>query len=369
MPDEAPRPRTSTRDLATTRKALAAWLSEQVDDTVTVSELDIPPTNGMSSETLLFDAAWRGATHRLVARVAPDPANLPVFPAYDIGAQFRVIRELAELGTVPLPTARWCEEDTSVLGAPFFVMDRVDGVVPPDILPYNFGDCWLFHASPDEQDRVQRGSVEVLAAIHAIDDAPRRFAYLDAGGDAPTPLRRHFTKERAYYDWVAGDERSPLLDDCFAWLDEHLPADEGPARLSWGDARIGNVLYRDFRPVAVLDWEMATVGPRELDLGWMIFLHRFFEDIAHDYGLPGMPHFLRRDDVAATYEELTGHTPRDLDFYTMYAATRHGVIMSRIARRAIHFGEAEPPAHADDLIPHRTALRRMLDGSYWTGLP
>jgi len=110
---------------------------------------------------------------------------------------------------------------------------------------------------------------------------------------------------------------------------------------------------------------LAALGPRELDLGWMIFLHRFFEDIAAKLGMPGMPHFMRRDDVAATYESLTGHTPRALDFYTMYAALRHGIIMSRIQHRAIHFGEATMPADVDDLIMHRATLEAMLAGTYW----
>ena len=54
--------------------------------------------------------------------------------------------------------------------------------------------------------------------------------------------------------------------------------------LNWGDARVGNILYRDFAPIAVLDWEMATVGPREVDLAWMIFLHAFFHDMAVTFG-------------------------------------------------------------------------------------
>src|SRR5262249_11141778 len=153
----------------------------------------------------------------------------------------------------------------------------------------------------------------------------------------------------------------PLIEAAFDWLHAHWPADEGETVFSWGDSRIGNILYRDFEPVAVLDWEMAGLAPREVDLGWLIFMHRFFEDVAETYGLPGMPNLLRRDDVAATYEALTGHMPHDLDFYTMYAATRHGIIMSRIARRSIHFGEAEAPDDVDDMISHRKILERMLE--------
>ena len=72
--------------------------------------------------------------------------------------------------------------------------------------------------------------------------------------------------------------------------------------LVWGDSRIGNVLYQDFRPVAVLDWEMATVGPRELDVAWIIFAHMVFQELAGLAGMPGLPEVLREDDVRATYQ-------------------------------------------------------------------
>jgi aminoglycoside phosphotransferase (APT) family kinase protein len=117
--------------------------------------------------------------------------------------------------------------------------------------------------------------------------------------------------------------------------------------------------------VAVLDWEMAALGPRELDLGWMIFLHRFFDDLAQGMGMPGMPQLLARERAAATYAELSGHAPRDLDWYTLYAALRHGIIMTRIALRAIRFGEREKSDDVDSYIPHAASLEKMLAGTYW----
>ena len=74
---------------------------------------------------------------------------------------------------------------------------------------------------------------------------------------------------------------------------------------------------------------------------------------------------MRVADVAASYEAASGHTPRNLDFYLVYAAIRHGIVMSRVQQRSIHFGEAEMPDDPDDLIMHRTVLESMLDGSYW----
>jgi aminoglycoside phosphotransferase (APT) family kinase protein len=136
--------------------------------------------------------------------------------------------------------------------------------------------------------------------------------------------------------------------------------------LVWGDARIGNVMYRDFAPVGVFDWEMAALGPRELDLTWLVYAHCVFQDIAATYGLGGMPEFLRYEDVAGSYERLTGHTPRDLEWFTVYSAVQYAIVFLRTGARSVHFGERETPDDVDDLILNREPLERMLSGSYWT---
>jgi aminoglycoside phosphotransferase (APT) family kinase protein len=372
--DESTRPRTSSRDRARQRDGLARWLARHLPDPV-VSDLSAPPTTGMSSETLLFDVAWTEDGERQeaswVARVAPDAADVPVFPTYAMDHQFELIRVVEQRTSVPVPHPRWFEPDASHLGAPFFVMERVEGKVPPDLMPYTFGDNWLFDAAADEQQRLQDSSVRTLADLHSSDAAGEAAFLADVTARHPgaTPLRRHVASQQAYYEWVVhGHERSPLIERGFRWLEDHWPDHEGPAVLSWGDARIGNVMYRDFRPVAVLDFEMAALGPAEIDIGWFIYLHRFFQDLTEQAGLPGMPGFLRRDDVAATYEKQSGREPRDLDFFTFYAALRHAIVMTRVTRRQIHFGETEMPADPDDLIIHRPTVEAMLAGTYWSSV-
>jgi aminoglycoside phosphotransferase (APT) family kinase protein len=366
------RPKTATRDLDDTRDRLTSWLTGQLPAGATpeVADLSAPPTNGMSSETILFVAGWvedgEARASRLVARIAPDPANAPVFPTYDMAAQFETMRLVRELSDVPVPRPLWVEEDPHVLGQPFFVMEHVEGVVPPDVMPYNFGDSWLFHADRADQDRLLQRSLETLAALHAIPDPAKHFGFLHDGVPGDTPLRRHYESQiAAYYRW-ATDVPSPLLERCFQWLEDNWPQDEGPTVLSWGDARIGNMLFHDFEPVAVLDWEMASLGPREIDLAWFQFLHRWFEDIAVGYGLPGMPHYMQRPDVIAAYERISGHRCRDMDWYSMLAATRHGVVTIRTSLRGVQFGEREMPDDVDDLIMHRAALEQMIEGTYWT---
>lgn len=360
----------STRDWSALHADLERWLAAQLppDAGLRLGQVTVPETNGMSSETILFDASWdEGGTHHdeaLVARVAPQPSAVPVFPTYDLERQARVMRAVRDASTVPVPRVFWSEPGDHVVGGAFFVMERVDGQVPPDVMPYNFGS-WVTEATPEQRAHLQERSIAVLADLHSIENPERRFDFLQSSAPGDTALRRHVNEQQAFYDWARGDLRLPLIERAFAWLDDHWPADEGPTVLSWGDARIGNTMYRNFEPVAVFDWEMAGLAPREVDLAWFIYLHRFFEDLAATFEVPGLPDFLRPDDVLSTYESASGHIPRDLDFYTVYSLVRFAIVSIRTTQRQIHFGEAEVPADPDDLIMHRQGLEALLAGTYW----
>ena len=110
---------------------------------------------------------------------------------------------------------------------------------------------------------------------------------------------------------------------------------------------------------------MAAVGPAEVDLAWMIFLHRFFQDMAETYGFPGLPDFMRRDDMAATYTELSGRPVEALEWFEVFAALRFATVSVRTSSRSIAYGQMEAPAEPDDLVMFRGLLEQMLDGTYW----
>ena len=360
----APRPRTTTRDPEELAHRLTAWLDTRLPGAKAV-DVRVPSSNGMSSETLLFDIDHpEPPLHACALRLAADPSAYTVFPVYDLPRQFRTMRLVADRTDLPVPAVRWLEEDPGPLGAPFFVMERAEGRVPPDVMPYTYEGNWLHAATDAEREHLEAASVALIARLH--DQVPLReaeFLTLPGDGDA---LHRHVASQRAYYAWVVdGLARSPLIESAFDRLTELWPTDPGEPVLNWGDARIGNVVYDGFDPVAVLDWEMAAPAPREVDLGWTVYLHRFFQDLTVAFGQPGLPEFFRRDRVEARYAELTGHTPRDMDFYTLYAALRHAIVMLRIAYRQVHFGEVAVPADPDTLILHHGSLRAMVQGSYW----
>ena len=365
---------TSTRDPLESADRLRHWLADRLEtgEAPTITDVASPESNGMSSETLLFTAAWNGAdgpeTHRLVARIEPPATDYPVFTTYDLGMQFGVMRLVREQTSVPVPETFWYEPDPSVLGGPFFVMARVDGSVPPDVLPYTFGDNWVFDASESDRHTLQESAIRAMAGIHSVTAHSHDLSFLEHRAPGETALRRCLNHWRDYYLWVVKDRPSPLLADCFDWLSDNLPEDLGPDALSWGDGRIGNMMFRDNEVVAVLDWEMAAVAPPEIDLGWMCYLHLFFQDLALELGAPGLPDMFRPTDVVESYAKASGYEPGDLLWPIAFAAIRHGAIMRRVTERSIFFGEAEAPADIDDLIMHRSTLRGMLDGTYWSGV-
>lgn len=364
------RPKTSNRDHGELRTQLQAWLATRVDQPE-ISTLTVPPSNGMSSETVLFDLTYlengEQREQQCVVRLPPDPGAYPVFMSYDMERQYNAMRYAAAHSDVPVPPTLWLESDPKFLGSSFFVMAKVEGVVPPDLMPYPFGGNFLFDASPEDQQLLQRSTIETLANLHAIDVTAPDARFLEVPFDGATPLHRHMNENRAYYEWTVSDGvRSPLIETTFAWLDANWPTEGAPV-ISWGDARIGNIMYRDFRPVAVLDWEMVGEGPREIDLGWCLYIHQFFQGMAKRYGGGGMPNFMLIDDVTEQYEQASGVKVNDLRWYIVYAALRYAIVSARIMRRQIHFGEMVMPEDPDTAIMCRADLLAMLDGSFWEG--
>lgn len=344
---------------------LGTWLAAVTGDPdAVVSNASSPDANGMSSESVFFDATFNGESGSFVARLAPTEEDVPVFPEYDLDKQARIIALVGERTDVPVPVVRWNEPDSAHLDVPFFVMEKIEGRVPPDILPYPM-DGWVRELSPGDRRTLQDKSVAVLAGVHEIDigDGSVDFLQPDASLGA-SPLERHFAQERAFYEWMVdgAGRRFPTIERAHAWIEANWP-DEQPSAISWGDSRIGNIMYANdgTDPVAVLDWEMATIAPRGLDVAWMCFLHRFFEFVLQKYGVDTLPDMLRPEDVRETYGDLTGIDVGDLRFELVYTAARQAAIMARVHARSVHFGTEVWTDDPDDAFRFKDLLVEMLE--------
>ena len=360
----------SARDISTLPGVMSQWLSTVIPGGTTpqVTVESGVDSNGMSSETIILTGRWDadGQAHeeKWVARVAPAEADVPVFSSYRMDHQFEVIRLVGEMTDVPVPRVRWLEPTGAVLGTQFFLMDYVSGVVPPDVMPYTFGDNWFADSPARSRRELQDNTVDVLAKLHAIPHAEDTFGFL-ADADEPNALRRNLDWLKAWYQFAVPDiGRSPLVEQALDWLEAHWPEDVAATApvLVWGDSRVGNVLYENYKPVAVLDWEMATLGPREMDAAWMVFAHMVFQELAGLAGMPGLPDFMREDDVKATYAEATGVELGDLNWFYIYSGVIWCCVFMRTSARRVRFGEIEKPDDVETLFYHGALLRRLIGG-------
>lgn len=375
LTDTLAAPRVTTRDPAELQRLLTAWFARTLGpgSAPRLSALASPGKAGMSSETLLFELHWNEhgseRSGHFVARLPPPADAFPLFPRYDFDLQVEAMRLVGRHSTVPVPRVPWQERSSEALGVPFFVMERIDGEMVPDNPPYVFGG-WLAEASAARQRQVEQELIEAIAGIHGIgaDRAETAFLHIDQPG--ATALRRHFARERALYEWGRNGMRFALVERLFDWLEAHWPAHEGEPVVSWGDARPANALWRDARIVAVLDWELAMLGPREMDVGYLIFFHQYFRHIAQVMAaIDPMAEFLRRDAVVAAYEALTGARLGDIDWYITYALLQQCVIDIRVSQRRILFGEMERPQNSDEYLYGRRLAERVLAGDRAIWLP
>lgn len=292
---------TVQRDLDELRSGLERWLGRPVG---ALSR----PAPGFSCETLVLD-------DELVVRLPPVEGG--TFPVYDLAQQAAVAAAAGAAGVPVAAPARY-EADPSFLGAPFVAMPFVAGAIPSDFTPT---DPWLGGLPSDAARRgVWEGFVDVLVAVH-------RTPIADLG--LRTGLAADLDEWDRYLDWSTDGAPPPALAEVLAWCRAHVPSDEPPAGLLWGDVRLGNVVFEPGagRPVAVLDWDMAAAGPFEVDLAWFLAL----EQVQLDLTSMAVPGFGTRDEAIARAEGALGRPLQDLGWYEVYALARASAISTRIA--------------------------------------
>jgi len=257
------------------------------------------------------------------------------------------------------------EDDPRWLGTPFLVMRYVDGKVPRDTPPYLL-EGWMTTLTAADLARLEESTVEVLVGIHQV-RAAADLALFTAGRPEASPLARQLAAQRDYYEWARDGRRVPAIEDALATLVGTVPGNDRSV-LNWGDSRIGNIIYRDCLPVAVLDWEMATTGPPEVDVAWMVFLHTFMREmittVMPDFfsggSRAGMTELLQRDRVVSLYEKTSGERLDDLGWYEAFAAVRFAIILMRMSLRATASGAMAPAGDPDELILFAPLLRRLI---------
>jgi aminoglycoside phosphotransferase (APT) family kinase protein len=354
-----PQPANTTpwrRDLMQIEAGLVGWALSVLGPSATVTDLH-SPGSGMANDTVLF----RLDGEPVVARLAPAPGTpYPTFPSFDLAFQKQVIELVRARTDVPAPEVLHLETSDKWLGAPFLILRAIDGVVPSDNPPYLLDPSgWFLQGTPAQWQRFETATIEVLARLHSIVDVGEETAFLHCDAPGDTALERQLNAHRAYYEWGREGHRIPVLETALEMLAETMPANPRSV-LNWGDARPGNIIYRDFEPVGVLDWEMSGVGPPEVDVAWTTFFQRFYGWMAESNGLPPVPAMFERARTVEIYEGFSESRLDDLSWYEGLAGLRFGIILARMSLRAVAYGGLEMPSNPDDLIMFVPLLEQLL---------
>jgi aminoglycoside phosphotransferase (APT) family kinase protein len=213
---------------------------------------------------------------------------------------------------------------------------------------------------------MQESTVRMLALLHRADESVADLTFLHDPLLGAPGVDQYVGYARWYYDWARDGARYAIVEDSIDWLDRNRPAVPSVNVINWGDARPGNVLYYRDKVSAVLDWEMAALGPRETDLGFLVLFHRYFDQRARQAGMPGMPGLFRAEDVAASYEAASGARVGDLTWYQMLAAVRIAIHHVRQLTRAVAFDRIAPADATDEKIGTRQLLAAFLRRTEWS---
>jgi aminoglycoside phosphotransferase (APT) family kinase protein len=275
------------------------------------------------------------------------PPRGPLPPsAHDVLREARVLRALH--GHAPVPRVLATCDDEAVIGAPFYVMERIDGVVVDEAPP---------PALDGEAERRAMGEalVDALVTVHAVD---WRAAGLESFGRPDGYLERQLARFAGL--WARNRTRElPALDRVSDWLAAHRP-ESPPATVVHGDFRLGNVLFAPAPPVrltAVLDWEMSTLGDPLADVGYMCTFWVDRDDppagIFERQALTRQPGWPTREEMIARYEERSGRAMTDVRWYRTLALWKIIVFMEGNYRRAL-------AGSVDD--PYLTAFGEQIAG-------
>ncbi len=303
--------------------ALAAYLAAALPDVhgkLTVGQFP----RGYSNLTY----SLRMGETELVMRRPPFGANIA--SAHDMGREVRVLTGLAKVYAYVPRVLAYCT-DLEVIGAPFYVMARLQGVV------LRAGEGRLPAVAPDVMAGLARMAVDNLATIHGLDVEAAGLG--DLGRPVGYVARQVQGWTRRYQAAATGPQ--PELEAALDWLHTHQPPESGAA-LIHNDYKYDNLILdaTDLtRLVGVLDWEMCTLGDPLLDLGTTLGYWTEPGDppaLVHHFGLTTLPGNLDRAGVVARYCTARGLAPFDPLFYYVYGLAKIGVILQQIFHRYVH---------------------------------
>ncbi|MCW2954273.1 MAG: aminoglycoside phosphotransferase [Conexibacter sp.] len=278
------------------------------------------------------------------------PPRGPLPPsAHDVLREAQLLRAI-EPADVRAPRVLATCDDASVIGAPFYVMEKVEGDVLTGTIPAPLD-------SPAQRRRAGEELVDALAEVHAVD---WRACGLEGYGKPTGYLARQLRRFGGLWEHNKTRELA-TLERVGAWLGEHLP-ESGAATIVHGDYRLGNTMFAHGAParlVSIFDWELATIGDPLADVGYLVATYAQPGDQAADgtvFSLDSVTTadgFPTRSELIARYEERSGRSMRDVRWYTTLALWKSAIFLEGSYKRLLA-GTTDDPFFRtlDTRVPH-----------------
>ena len=318
----------ATRDLDILAERLSGWLTARLPGAsdLRISNLSYPLGAGMSHETILFDAAWKGGgalrERGMVVRIKPMSAHVYQDDMFE--EQYRLMKLMHESGKVCVAEPLWFEPDDALLGAPFFVMAKAHGRVAVSYPPYAKTGWLVDDATPADRRVMWEDSVSQLAMIQKV-PVPN---FLSPPG-RPKGFEQEIDRWRRYTDWIDPEGELTLLRESYDRLMAVAPANR-PEGIVWGDARIGNMMIGpDFKVSAVMDWEQPSQGGALHDLGWWLLSER---NATVNQGIPPLVGMGTREETIALWEAVSGKSAADIDWYMAFTVFKQECLGTNMSR-------------------------------------
>ncbi len=249
---------------------------------------------GWSHETWLFDLHFSvgGVVRHLGLCLRRDPGNALLRHLSDLEQQFRVLQCL-EHTALPTPKPYWFEADTTLLGAPFLVMEKVRGVCPS---PWG-RDGRAYYQAAAERGTLPKSFTTTLATLHTLDWRKAGLDFLGVPAAGTDFALREIAKWRELIN-ISGHAPEPILTDLICWLENNIPSTDR-VTLVHGAYRTGNFLIHDDQVSAVLDWELQVLGDPMYDVAYVL------SDLNRE-GTPLLSNLVERNAFVRDYEAATG---------------------------------------------------------------
>lgn len=312
-------------DLEKIREGIERWLAARLPDRagLRVASLDFPKASGESSVTLILEArSQTKGDERFVLRMAPPVSQ--VFDRHDLKMQFDMMSIMTE-EKLPAPPLVGYEPDPAVLGSDFYVMGFRAGRIPPDNPPMMIAGWLKEETTPEQRTKMWTSAVDVLARIHRIDLAKHDFSRLPRAAKGESLLAQEIRTFDTMFKPAVRKVADPRILEGWELLQQTVPEDGTPA-FCWGDSRVGNVIFDQDVPAAILDWEMANVSDPRTDLAWFIWIDRCNSEGLGAARLPGIP---SPESLFARWGEQTGRSVRGMAWFELFAVVRYAIVLER----------------------------------------